>query len=73
MRCSVCASDVQAIVTDLPFKLAERRIVIVKELPVLQCTGCSAYLLDDPVVARVDELLARIDRSVELAIIRFAA
>ena len=73
MKCQVCGSTMQPIVTDLPFKIAERAIVIVKELPVLQCDGCSEYLLEDATLARVDELLAHADSSAELEIIRFAA
>jgi YgiT-type zinc finger domain-containing protein len=73
MKCQVCGSTMQPIVTDLPFKIADRSIVIVKDLPVLQCEGCSEYLLADATLARVDELLARADASAELEIIRFAA
>ena len=73
MKCHVCGSTLQPVVTDLPFKLAERAIVIVKDLPVLQCEGCSEYLLEDATLARVDELLAGADSSAELEIIRFAA
>jgi YgiT-type zinc finger domain-containing protein len=73
MKCHVCGATLQPIVTDLPFKLAERAIVIVKDLPVLQCEGCSEYLLEDATLARVDELLAHADSSAELEIIHFAA
>jgi hypothetical protein len=48
-------------------------MVIIKDLPVLQCERCAEYLLDDATLARVDELLARADTSAELEIIRFAA
>ncbi len=58
---------------DLPFKIADRSIVIIKELPVRQCERCMEYLLDDSTLARVDELLAGTDTSAELEIIRFAA
>jgi YgiT-type zinc finger domain-containing protein len=73
MRCEVCGGTLQPIITDLPFKIADRAIVIVKDLPVLQCEGCSAYVLEDATLARVDELLAGADSSAELEIIRFAA
>lgn len=59
--------------TDLPFKVAERTIVIVKDLPVLQCERCSEYSFEDPTFARVEELLAGADTAAELEIIRFAA
>ena len=73
MRCHVCGSELVAMVTDLPFKLNETTIVILKELPVLQCSGCSEYLLEDAVMARVDEILGRANAQAELEIIRFAA
>jgi len=60
-------------ITDLPFKLSETTIVIVKALPVLQCEGCSEYILEDQVMERVDAILERADPSVELEIIRYAA
>jgi hypothetical protein len=53
--------------------VSERTIVIVKELPVVQCESCSAYEIEDPVFSRVEELLSVIDRATELEIIRFAA
>jgi YgiT-type zinc finger domain-containing protein len=53
MKCHVCGSDIVPIVTDLPFKRSDSAIVILKALPVLQCVGCSEYLLDDDVVARL--------------------
>ena len=73
MRCRVCGSDLTATRTDLPFKVTETAIVILKELPVLACGRCPEYLIEDDVMSRVDEILARVDRSAELEIIRFAA
>ena len=73
MKCHVCGSKMEPAVTDLPFKLNDRTIVILKELPVYQCAGCSEYLLEDMVLKRVDEILGEIDPAAELEIIRFAA
>jgi YgiT-type zinc finger domain-containing protein len=73
MKCHVCGSELVPLVTDLPFKLNETTIVIVKDLPVLQCNGCSEYLLEDAVMERVDEILARANAQAELEIIRYAA
>ncbi len=73
MTCHVCGAQLQSIVTDLPFKITDRAIVIIKDLPVRQCEGCTEYLLEDATLARVDELLAAADASAELEIIRFAA
>ncbi len=73
MRCHVCGSTLVPVVTDLPFKLSATTIVIVKALPVLQCEGCSEYLLEDSVMERVDSILERADPGAELEIVRYAA
>ena len=73
MKCGVCGSTLRATTTDLPFKVGEQTIVILKNLPVSQCRSCREYLIADPVFARVEKLLAGVDTSVELEIIQFAA
>jgi YgiT-type zinc finger domain-containing protein len=73
MKCHVCGADLVRLVTDLPFKRSETTIVIVKDLPILQCAACSQYLLEDPVMERVDEILDSADSRAELEIVRFAA
>jgi YgiT-type zinc finger domain-containing protein len=57
LKCHVCGSPLVPVTTDLPFKLSEQTIVIVKALPVLQCEDCSEDALEDPVMQRVDEIL----------------
>ena len=73
MKCHVCGSNMKSMVTNLPFKINETTIVILKDLPVLQCNNCNEYLLDDPVMKRVDELLEKVDTAAELEVIRYAA
>lgn len=73
MKCSVCGFKMTSMVTDLPFKVSETTIVILKALPVLQCDNCKEYLLDDPVLRRVEEILEKVDTSTELEIIKYAA
>ena len=73
MRCSVCGSKLTPLITDLPFKVSDTSIVILKGLPVLQCDNCREYLLDDLVMNRVEEILQRADAAAELEIIRYAA
>lgn len=73
MRCTVCGARMSPIVTDLPFKLSEERIVILKQLPVLQCQTCREYLIEDAVMARIDTMLARADSTAELEVIQYAA
>ena len=73
MKCRTCGGILRATTTDLPFKVTDRTIVIVKGLPISQCERCAEYLMTDEVFARVETLLSRVDRSAELEIVPFAA
>jgi len=73
MKCTVCGAELRGIRTDLPFKVGDTGIVILKELPVLQCANCPQYLIEDRVLGRVDEILAQVGTGTELEIIRYAA
>jgi YgiT-type zinc finger domain-containing protein len=73
MKCGVCGSKMTSLITDLPFKLSETTIVIVKGLPIFQCDNCSQFLLDDSVIDRVETILAKVDTAAELEVISYAA
>ena len=73
MRCEVCGAELLAMSTDLPFKVREPGIVILKDVPVWQCARCPQYLLEDTVLARVDDLLRRVDGAIQLEVVRYAA
>jgi len=73
MKCRVCGSTLRATTTDLPFKVSDRTIVILRQLPVAQCEACGEYLIADAVLTRIDTLLSTVNTSVELEIIQFAA
>ena len=73
MKCQSCGSVMEPVTTDLPFKVSEKTIVILKALPVLQCRNCAEYLLEDEVLRRVEEIMAGVDRAAELEIRNFAA
>jgi hypothetical protein len=62
----------RADVTDLPFKLSHRSIVIVKGLPVLLCQNCTEYALEDRVMATVDHILVSADDASELNVVTYA-
>lgn len=72
MRCRVCGGLLQPRVTDLPFKIGDFSIVILKSLPVLQCGQCGDTELEQTTMSRVDQLLAGVDSSAELEVIRYA-
>jgi YgiT-type zinc finger domain-containing protein len=65
MKCRRWGAEVEHINADLPFKVRENSIVIIRDLPVWQCGNCSEYLLEDSVMAKVDGLLGRVDASAE--------
>lgn len=73
MKCTVCGAAMKPVTTDLPFKLSETHIVIVKQLPVLQCAACREYLIEDAVMERVGGILERADAAAELEVVRYAA
>ena len=73
MKCHLCGSKLKPLITNLPFKIGDVTIVILKGLPVLQCDNCNEYLIDDPVMSRVEAILERVSADAELEIIRYAA
>ena len=73
MKCRVCGSRMKSVVTNLPLKVSETTIVILKDLPAFQCERCSEYLLGDAVMDRVDDLLGKVDSAAELEVIKYAA
>lgn len=73
MRCRGCGGRQEHRITDLPFKVTESSIVIIKALPVLQCRQCDDSELEDQIMERVEKLMAGIDTSADLEAVRFAA
>ncbi|MBI2886492.1 MAG: type II toxin-antitoxin system MqsA family antitoxin [Chloroflexi bacterium] len=73
MKCHVCGAALQRIVTQVPFRVGDQAIVIIKDSPVLQCRSCPEYLLEDAVMARIDHLLSKADTAAELEIVTYAA
>jgi len=73
MKCHVCGASLSRLTTDLPFKLREGSIVIIRRLPILQCRKCPEYLLEDQVMTHVEELLKSVREGTELEIVQYAA
>ena len=73
MRCQICVTKMTSITTHIPFKTSQTGIVIIKDLPVIQCESCSHYLLEDSVMKRVEEILGNVDTNAELEVIKYAA
>ncbi|MHB1756762.1 MAG: type II toxin-antitoxin system MqsA family antitoxin [Leptospirillum sp.] len=72
MKCHVCGGNMELQLTDMPFKLSARTIAILKDLPVLQCDQCAEYVIEDPIMERVDALLEKVDQAAVLEIVQFA-
>lgn len=73
MKCHVCGGGMHSIRSDMPFKTGTRSIVILKEMPVLQCGNCGEFLIEDAVMEQVEAILAKTDQGAELEIVRYAA
>jgi len=72
MNCNKCGDKLERIITDLPFKIENGGIIIIKELPVLQCPNCNEYLIEDSVMEKVDEILEHTDKTAEVEILSYA-
>ncbi len=73
MKCHVCGSDMNRTVTNLPFKVSDSSIVILKDLPAYQCGSCSEYLLNDSVLTHIEKIFDKINAETELEIVKYAA
>ncbi len=73
MKCYLCGGSMDSIHTDLPFKLDQHKIVVVKDVPLEQCLSCGEFLIHDPVMENIDCLLNSVDSGTELEVRRFAA
>ena len=72
MLCHNCGGELEKIITDLPFKVRTDSIVILRNLPVLQCQNCNEYLIEDAVMERVDSILEKVDKTAELEVLNYA-
>ena len=63
----------QSILSDMPFKTGLQSIVILKDMPVFQCSNCQEFLIEDAVMEQVENILADTDQGAELEIVRYAA
>jgi YgiT-type zinc finger domain-containing protein len=73
MKCRICGGAMEECITDMPFKIGDTSIVIVRSLPVLQCPQCGETEVRNAAMQKVDLILASADRSADLEVVRFAA
>jgi YgiT-type zinc finger domain-containing protein len=73
IKCHICGGNLKSTRADLPFKRDERSIVIFRDIPLLQCENCPEYLIEDPVMEKVEAFLDGVASSSELEIVRYTA
>ena len=73
MKCHICSGDMREIKTNLPFKLDDQQILVIKAIPVIQCSSCGEFLISDKVMEHLDNLINAMDKEAELEIRRYAA
>ncbi|MCF7810249.1 YgiT-type zinc finger protein [bacterium] len=72
-KCRICGANLSPTKTVLPFKVSATSIVIIKQLPVLQCENCREFLIEDPVMKQVEDILSKVNDKAELEVVYFAA
>ncbi len=73
MNCGICGEEMTKITTNLPFRLPNKFIAIMKNLPVIQCQHCGEYLIEDKVMKRLENVFENISPTVELEVYSYAA
>ena len=73
MKCHVCNAKLDRIETDLPFKVSQTSIIIMKQLPVMQCENCQEFLIEDPIMEQVESILSNANSKAELEVVYFVA
>ena len=73
MKCRVCGGSMISKYSDLPFKVSDTTIVVLKSLPVWECVQCHDTEFEHATWHNVEKILAGVDTSAELEVIRYAA
>lgn len=73
MKCLNCGGEFESVITDLPFKTGAHSIIIIKDLPVMQCENCNEFLIEDLVMGKVDRIIDMTEKNVEVEVLRYAA
>jgi YgiT-type zinc finger domain-containing protein len=73
MKCHVCGNPMTRVVADLPFRIDLSVMIILRDLPLLECGECSAYALEETVMERVHEIVWGLASPAHLDVIRYVA
>jgi YgiT-type zinc finger domain-containing protein len=60
-------------ISDLPFKVSATTIVVLRSLPVWECTQCHDTEFEHETLRNIEAILAKVDPGAELEVIRYAA
>jgi len=61
------------VVSDLPFRVDRSVMIILRELPLIECRECSAYAFEERVMERVQEIVQRLKSPSHLEAVLYAA
>jgi YgiT-type zinc finger domain-containing protein len=73
MKCHLCGTQMKPVVADLPFRVNRSVMIIIRELPLLECGECSAYALQDVVMERVHAMVQGLTPPSHLDGVRYTA
>jgi len=73
MKCHVCGTLMTRVVSDLPFRVDRSVMIILRELPLIECRECSAYAFEERVMERVQEIVQRLKSPSHLEAVLYAA
>ena len=73
MECHVCGTSMTGVVSELPFRVNRSVMIILRDLPILECTECGAYAFEEKVMERVHEIVERLQAPSHLEAILYAA
>ena len=73
MKCHVCGGRLASTISDFPFRVGPTTIVVVKRLPILECTDCMEFSIEDSVMATIESILEQTDETTELAVIPYVS
>ena len=73
MKCHVCGTSMTRVVGALPFRVNRSVMIILKDLPLLECTECGAHAFEEKVMERVHEIVERLDSPSHLDAVLYPA
>ena len=73
MQCHVCGTQMKPVVADLPFRVERSVMIILRRLPLVECSECGAYALEDLVMERVHEIVNKLRSPSHLDAVLYAA